>query len=283
VSALVFGALTALMWSNSNLCSSRAVRSIPEYSVVAWITLVGLLITIPFSVARGLPAALDTGRVLGLAVVGIATVAGLVLLYSAFKIGKVALVAPIAATEGAVAALISAATGEALAPVVTVLLIGIVCGVGLSVIAPDPAPIPHDQPVRAALLATAAAGCFGVGLYLTGRLSTDLPLAWVLMVPRVVGTLVLFVPLLVTRRLRITRYAAPLVVATGFSEVLGYLAFGLGAATSIATVSVMASQTATFSALGGRILFKERLGRIQIAGIALIVSAVTGLALVTSP
>jgi drug/metabolite transporter (DMT)-like permease len=282
VSALVFGALTALMWTNSNLCSSRAVRSIPEYSVVAWITFVGLLITTPFALAQGVPAGLDVGRLLGLAVVGVATVVGLVLLYAAFKIGKVAVVAPIAATEGAVAALISAVTGETLAPAVALLLLGVVCGVGLSVVAPDPAPVPHEQPLRAALLATAAAGCFGVGLYLSGRFSTDLPLPWVLMVPRLVGTLLLFVPLLVTGRLRITRYAAPLVVATGFSEVLGYLALGLGAATSIATTTVMASQTATFSALGGRILFKERLGRIQIAGIAVLVLAVTGLAVVTT-
>lgn len=282
MTAIVFGVLTALMWTNSNLCSSRAVQYIPQYSVVAWITFIGLLITIPFAAADGVPDALDAGRALGLAVVGVAVVAGLVLMYSAFRIGKVSVIAPIASTEGAVAAVISASTGEAVAPLAALLLACAVGGVVLSVVAPDPAPVPDEQPVRAALMATAAAGCFGVGLYLTGRFSTDLPLSWVIMLPRIVGSAVLFAPLLLTGRLRLTRKALPLVVAVGFSEVLGFLAFGLGAAESIAVVSVLASQVATFTVLGGWLLFRERLGRVQLAGIAVLIASVTGLAVVSS-
>lgn len=282
MTALVLGVLTALMWTSSNLCSARAIRFIPQYSVVAWITLVGLVITVPFSVAAGVPPGLDAGRAAGLAVAGVCVVGGLTLLYGAFRIGKVAVVAPLAATEGAVAALISAATGESLAPAAAFLLLVVVVGVGLSVVAPDPQPIPDEQPLKAAAMATAAAGSFGLGLYLTGRWSGDLPLAWILMLPRISGTLVLFVPLLVTGRLRLARPAVPLVVATGFSEVLGYLAFTLGAKSSIATVSVMASQVATFTAVGAWLLFEERLGRIQVLGIAVLISAVTGLALLSS-
>lgn len=282
MTAIVFGVLTALMWTNSNLCSARAVRFIPEYSVVAWVTLVGLVITTPFAAAAGVPSGLDAGRVVGLAVVGVAVVAGLVLLYGAFRFGKVALIAPIGATEGAVSAIISASLGESLAPAAAVLLVIVVGAVGLSVIAPDPQPVAHERPVRAALMATAAACCFGVAIYLSGRFSGDLPLAWVIMLPRVFGTLVLFVPLALTRRLRLSRKAVPLLVATGFSEVLGYLTLGLGAADSIAITSVLASQVATFSVIGGRFLFKERLGRVQVAGIAVLVSAVTGLALVSA-
>ena len=282
MTALICGVLTALMWTSSNLCSARAVRYVPQYSVVAWLTLVGLLITLPFGVAEGVPPGLDAARALGLAVAGVGVVGGLVLLYGAFRIGKVALVAPLAAAEGAVAALLSAATGESLAPAAALLLLVVVAGIALSVVAPDPQPVPHEQPVRAALMATGAACSFGLALYLTGRWSGDLPLAWILMLPRVSGTLVLFVPLLVTGRLRFARPVLPLVVATGFSEVLGYLAFARGAQSSIATVSVMASQVATFTAVGAWLLFRERLGRVQLVGIAVLIAGVTGLAVLTS-
>lgn len=282
MTALLFGGLTALMWTSSNLCSARAVRFVPQYSVVAWITLVGLVITLPFCLVDGVPAGLDAGRAVGLGVAGLAVVGGLLLLYGAFRIGKISLVAPLAATEGAVAAVISALAGESLAPLAALMLVVVVVGVALSVVAPDPRPVPDERPGRAALMATGAACSFGLGLFLTGRWSGDLPLPWILMLPRLVGSVALFTPLLLTRRLRLARQAVPLVIATGFSEVLGYLAFTLGAVHSIATTSVMASQVATFTSFGGWLLFRERLGRIQVLGIAVLVSAVTGLAVVSS-
>ncbi len=282
MTAIVFGLLTALMWASSNLCSSRSVRYIGQYSVVAWVMLVGLVITLPFTVAAGVPDSLDTQTLLMLTGIGVAVVTGLLLLYAAMKFGKVSLVAPIAATEGAVAAVISSVAGESLAPIAAGLLVAVAGGVTLSVIAPDPAPIPDERPVRAALLAAAAAGSFAVGLFLTGKVSTSLPLAWAVLPPRVVGTLALFLPLLALRRLRMTRRALPLVVATGTTEVLGYVAFTLGARDSIATVAVLASQVSTFTALGGRLLFKERLGAVQVAGILSVILGVTGLAIVSS-
>jgi uncharacterized membrane protein len=51
-----------------------------------------------------------------IAVSGIGNVAGLLLDYAALRIGKLGFVAPILAPEGAIAALISAAAGERLAP-----------------------------------------------------------------------------------------------------------------------------------------------------------------------
>ena len=279
MSAIAFGVCAALMWASSNLCSARAVRTVPQQSVVAWIMFVGLLITAPFAAAGGVPVGLTASRLVGLSVVGVVVVTGLVLVYGAFRIGKVSLVAPLAATEGAVAAVISAVAGESLPLASALLLVAVVVGVALSVLARDAQPVPHGRPLAAAAMATASAGFFGLGLFLTGRLSADLPLAWVLLVPRVVGTVVLFCPLLLSGRLRLSRQALPLVAATGASEVLGYLAFGLGARTSIATTAVLASQVATVTVIGGRVLFEERLGRLQLSGIAILMSAVAGLAL----
>jgi drug/metabolite transporter (DMT)-like permease len=277
---LIYGLLTALMWTNSNLCSARSVRYIPQYSVVAWVTLVGLIVTIPFAVIGGVPAGLTAGVIAGLSLVGVCVVVGLVFLYGAFRVGKVSVVSPIAAAEGAVAAVLAGVFGEPIGTVRAAMLVLIVVGVVLSALAPDPAPIDHEQPIKAAVLAFGSACFFGLGIFLTGRFSADLPLAWVLMVPRIAGCLVLFVPLLVTGKLQLTRSAVPFVSATGVSEVLGYFFLGLGSRLSIAITAVMASQVATFTVLGGRILFGERLGRLQILGIVIVITGVTGLALV---
>ncbi|MEI6363440.1 MAG: EamA family transporter [Actinomycetes bacterium] len=279
LAAIVFGSLTALLWAGSSLASSRSVRYIGQYSVVAWVMLVGTVVTVPFTIASGVPATLDQSALLALIAIGASALVGLLLMYAALRVGKVTVVGPIAATEGAVAALLSALAGEPLAPLAAALLLLVVGGVMLSTLAPDPSPITDERPVRAAILASIAALMFGISLFLSGRLSLDLPISWVVLPPRILGTLTLFLPLLVTGSLRITRKALPLVISTGLTEVLGFATFSLGARTSLATVAVLASQVATFTVIGGWILFRERLGRVQALGIAIVILGITGLAL----
>ena len=282
MTAIAFGLLTALLWAASNLASARSVRSIGQYSVVAWVMLVGTVVTVPFTIAAGIPSGITGSQVLGLATIGAVVVAGLLLMYAGLRVGKVTVVAPIVATEGAFAAVISALTGEALAPIVLALLLLVVSGVVLSTLAPDPVPVADERPVAAALFALAGAAMFGVGLFLSGRLSSDLPLAWVLLPPRIVGTVVLFLPLLILGKLRISRQALPLVISTGCTEVLGFAAFAIGAQSSLATVAVLASQVSTFTVIGGRLFFREKLGRLQAAGILVVIVGVTSLAILRS-
>src|SRR5437667_14401 len=63
---------------------------------------------------------------------GAGNVLGLLLEYRGFRIGKVAIVAPIASTEGAIAALMSVAAGERIAPRAGVTLAIIAAGVVLA-------------------------------------------------------------------------------------------------------------------------------------------------------
>ena len=150
----------------------------------------------------------------------------------------------------------------------------------LSAVAPDPAPLANERPVYAVVITSLAAVCIGAGLFATGNLSDQLPLAWVLLPARLTGVLVLFLPLLVLRRLRITRSTAPMVIAMGFTEVLGFVCFAIGAQYQLAVMSVFSSQFAPIAAVAAYFLFKERLGRLQIVGVAVIVVGVTALALV---
>ena len=277
--SVVLGLLTASFFASTSLITSRSVKIIGSASSLAWTMLVGLLITTPFVIASGVPANLGSSAP-WMAMAGLGNVLGILLAGFALRVGKVGVVAPILATGGAISALISALLGESIAPLVAFVLLVIVAGVVLSAIAPDPAPLDNERPVYAVIVSSLAAMCIGAGLFATGNLSDELPLSWVLLPARLVGVLIIFLPLLLTRRLRITRSTVPMVIAMGFTEVLGFACFAIGAQYQLAVMSVFSSQFAPIAAIAAYFLFKERLGRLQIAGVAVIVLGVTALALV---
>lgn len=277
--SVVLGLLTASFFASTSLISSRSVKIIGSASSLAWTMVVGLLITAPFVLASGVPANLGASAP-WMVMAGLGNVMGILLAGFALRVGKVGVVAPILATGGAISAFISALLGESIAPLVAFVLIVIVAGVVLSAVAPDPAPLESERPVYAVVVTSLAALCIGIGLFATGNLSDQLPIAWVLLPARLTGVLVLFIPLLLLRRLRITRSTAPMVIAMGFTEVLGFVCFAIGAQYQVAVMSVFASQFAPIAAIAAYFLFKERLGRLQIVGVAVIVLGVTGLTLV---
>ena len=277
--SVVLGLLTASFFASTSLITSRSVKIIGSASSLAWTMLVGLLITTPFLVASGVPANLGASAP-WMVMAGLGNVLGILLAGFALRVGKVGVVAPILATGGAISALISALLGESIAPLVAFVLLVIVAGVVLSAVAPDPAPLANERPVYSVVISSLAALCIGAGLFATGNLSDELPLSWVLLPARLVGVLVIFLPLLLTRRLRITRSTAPMVIAMGFTEVLGFVCFAIGAQYQLAVMSVFSSQFAPIAAIAAYFLFKEKLGRLQIMGVAVIVLGVTALALV---
>lgn len=273
--SIVCGFGTAICFAAGSLLNSRANRHIAGWSVVAWVMLVGLVLTGPAVAVAGVPEAVRGANVLLLAVAGIGNVVGLVLAAFAFRYGKVAVVAPVLAAEGAIAAVIAASLGQSLAPSVGFVLVVIVIGVVLAAGTRDPVPVAHERMILSTILAACAAVCFGVSLYSMGRLSGELPLAWVLLPARLVGVLALTIPLALSRRLQLTRSAAPLVVAMGFTEVIGITVFSIGAQEDIVVTSVLSSQFAPIAAIAAYLLFKERLGRLQIVGVAIVVAGVT--------
>jgi drug/metabolite transporter (DMT)-like permease len=134
--------------------------------------------------------------------------------------------------------------------------------------------------VRATLLAAAAAATFGVALYAAGRVARDLPLAVAIVPARIAGVVALLIPLAVLGRLRLSRRALPLVVLTGLCEIAGLAAFTLGARHGIAVAAVLGSQFAAFAAVAAFLLFRERLSRLQLAGVVAIVAGVAVLSAV---
>lgn len=282
--AIAGGLGAALSWAIATLASSRSSRMIGAFSVLAWVMIVGLIVSIgPAAVAAPVP--LGSTELVELVITGIAYNAGLLLVYRALTIGRVSIVAPIVATEGGVAALISVALGEPLALTTALLLGAIAVGVVLAAReravdaeqGPD-ATNPATQR-RAAILALAAAGAFSIGLVAAGRLGeAGIPPAWVIVVARAIGVLAIAVPLVIAGRLRLTRRAAPLVVLSGVLEALGSGLYVVAAHDGVAAAAVLASQFAAIAAVAAFFLFGERLQRVQLIGVVLIAVGVTALA-----
>ena len=269
--AIIAGLGAALCWAAATLCAARASRLVGSPSVLAWVMLVGLAITAPFAFASGIPRDLHGTELVWIVLAGAGNVSGLLLAYEAMRRGKVSIVAPISSTEGAIAALLAVATGEALGVSSAVLLGLIAAGVVLASLAStDDGGAGGVHTVAATLLAGAAACSFGVGLFATARVSNALPLVWAVIPPRVLGVVVVALPLLVARRVRIERAAVPLVLVSGVCEVAGFTAYSLGARHSVAVSAVLGSQFAAFASLAAFVLFRERLRLAQVMGITMI-------------
>ena len=84
------------------------------------------------------------------------------------------------------------------------------------------------------LLAVTAAVIFGVGLVATGKAAALVPPIWVAIAARLVGLVVVVLPLVLQRRLTLTRAALPLVVIAGTGEIFGSTLSAWGAPYSIA-------------------------------------------------
>jgi drug/metabolite transporter (DMT)-like permease len=292
VIAILGGLGAAVAWALSTLCSSRSSRLIDPLSVVAWMMVVGLVITAPLAALSGVPARLDPGSAAWLATSGIGNVCGLVLVYRALRVGPVALVAPLVSTEGAIAAVIAVIAGESVAPGVALTLLAILGGVWLASAQEKPrrgdelnppGPLRPEteadasgapNPYSAILFAVAGALTFGVSLYATGRAGAELPVSWVVLSARAIGAVALALPLAATHRLEITRRAVPLVLTSGLCEVIGFYSYTTGARHGIAVAAVLSSQFGGLAALAAYLVFGERLSRKRTLGVCTMLAGV---------
>lgn len=285
--AILGGLATAVLWATTLIGSARSARLIGSWSTLAWVMLVGLAVAVPLILVTSPPVALSGGDMLNLAIVGIANSAGLLCVYTALQRGKIAVVGPIVSTEGAIAAVLAIAAGDPVSQAAAGLLAVIAVGVVLAAIersgrSNEDAVGPPAEPVAGALatalLALAGAVLFGINLFVTSRVAVELPIAWAVLPARLAGVVGVTIPLLLGRRLRLTRSAVPFVVLVGLAEVAGVVTFSFGARESAAVTSVLASQFAAMAAIFAFVRFGERLSRPQTIGVVIIAVGVAVLA-----
>ena len=197
------------------------------------------------------------------------------MMYRALRIGKVGVVAPIASTEGALAAMLSIALGERLTVGVAICL-GVIA-LGIVVVTLRGAAT--DIHLRPSLYAMAAACCFGVGLVGSSKAGTELGALWTILVARAIGISAVAAPLVVTRSLPRPGRVWWMVTFSAIAELVGFAAFIGGSRHGVAIPAVLASQFAAVAAATTYVVFGERLGVRQRAGAAVIFAGVAMLSL----
>ncbi|HEU6439636.1 MAG TPA: EamA family transporter [Terriglobales bacterium] len=302
--AILGGLGAAFMWAAANLASARSSRLIGASSALAWMMLVGLVVTAPLVPFAGPVPQLTPVLAFWLAASGLGSVIGLFFVYRGLRIGKVGPVLAIASTEGAIAAVVAVIAGERLT-IPVALMLGVIA-VGIAVVAlatgdtaeasgaagaagehgvsATAAASPVLRPGRSAerqatLFGTAGAIAFGFSIYGTAQAGLALPIIIAIMPARVAGVALVFVPMALAGRLRMTRRAVPLVVITALGEVLGNVAYVVGARESIAIAAVLACQYAAVGAVAAFFLFRERLSLLQRSGV---VAIAVGVAILTA-
>ena len=278
--ALLGGVGAALAWGVGTFCSARSSRIIGAWSVVGWVMLFGLIANVAVIAVGPMPHSLGAADVSWMLVSGLGNAVGLLLEYTALRRGKVGIVTPVTSTEGAIAAVLAVVAGETLGVAPAVLLAVVALGIVLAGVAPD-GPSLEERGPGAFWLAALAALSFGVGIFATGHLSASLPVGWAVLPPRLVGVVIVTIPLALSRRLTLTRSALPLVVTTGVLEVLGFVCYAFGARDSVAVAAVLGSQFAAVASVTAYLFLRERLTRLQLAGVVLILAGVAALTLVT--
>jgi drug/metabolite transporter (DMT)-like permease len=277
VIAILFGLGTAACWATTFLTSTVASRRIGARSTLAGVMLTGIAIAIPLVLLSERPS-LRVEDVAFLSISGLGNVFGLLMSYTAARLGKVSIVGPITSTEGAIAAVIAVIAGEQLLPGAGLVMAAIVVGIVLAAREPDRDGSAAAPIGRIVALAVGAAVAFGLSIYATGRVAEALPLAWAILPARLAGTLIIALPMLLRGGLGITRSALPFVIASGVAEVLGAASFAIGSRESIAVTAVIASQFPAIAGIGAFFLFRERLSRIQLAGVVIVAIGVAVLA-----
>jgi drug/metabolite transporter (DMT)-like permease len=246
------------------------------------VMLFGLVLAVPIAALTVGDTRPTAAQVPFLLVAGLGNVIGLGSQYIAVRTGKVGVVGALAASEGAIAAILAVIAGETLAQVETIGVAVVGLGVVLASLGRDPDTSDPRASARAIAFGGLAGLAFGASLYATGRIGADLAVGWAILPPRVVGVALITIPLAARGRFRITRPALPFVAIAGAGEVGGFIAIAWGARDSIAVTSALAAQFATVAAILAWLVFGERLGRVQWVGIAAVAVGVVLLALGTT-
>ncbi len=277
LTAVLLGLAAALAWGGAGVSAAHGARGVGSTTVLAWLTLIGVVIVAPFLIVVGVPDVAASVWAWD-ALNGAATLLGLGILYRAFAVGKVGVVAPIVATDGALAAIYSVVVGgESLRGGAVFGLTLIALGVVAASRKPDGGTAPSPNPRLAVALAVCASLVFAVG-FVAAAHAAPIGAAWVVIPARAIGVVVVAIPVALRGRLRIPRAAVPAVVAVAVLEPGGFAFYVLASRHGVAIPAVLVTQSAVVTAIAGLVVLRERLTRLQVVGVATSAIGVAALA-----
>lgn len=275
--SVVGGLLAALLWGASGAAAAHSSRVIGAASALAWVYVVGLVVSLPAALLSGRPD-FDGRGAAATALAAPLAVSSLYVMYAALRRGPVALVMPIVASQGGVAALLAVATGEALETPAAIGL-GVVMGGMYAAMRPPRGLASGSYPKVAVALAALCALLSGLALVATARAAAAVGPLWILAALRLAGVLAVTLPVAAKSSLGRPGKATAAILFSGVSDTVAFASYAIAAGGgSVAVAAVLASQFAAVSALIGVVRMGERLTRLQTAGI---VAILAGVALVT--
>jgi drug/metabolite transporter (DMT)-like permease len=266
LTAILLGLAAAVVWGIAGVVGAHGARGVGAFTVLAWLSFVGVIVVAPFAFVAGVPD-VSPSVWSWAALNGACTVAGLALLYRAFSLGKVGIIAPIVSTDGAMAAVFSIMVdGESIRRAASSGLAFVAIGVVLASARPDGGTAPAPRPRLAVALAIIASLIFALGFVATGRAAAVGP-AWVVWAARLIGVVVVAVPVALRGGMRLPRPMVAPVVAVALLEPVGFACYVLATRDGVAIPAVLVTQSAVFTAIGGYLFLHERLTRLQLAGV----------------
>jgi drug/metabolite transporter (DMT)-like permease len=275
---VLMGLLAALLWGGTDFLVGMNARAVGVKRAVYFGQALGftimslLLVVFPVFILRSMAAPLETWLI-GVAA-AVLTVSGALALSKAFALGKASIVAPLVTSYGVVTTLLSWAGGEQINLLQLLCIALCVLGVVLSSIHSDPK-LPHTTQASSSIAyALVAALFYGTSFWLQGRfVLPSLGPVTMLWLAYLVGLMVLVVIVLrIDDGLKIPPLKNCLTL-TGASlmNLGGFSSFAWGAvAGSVSVVTVISTLSGGIAAILGYVFFKERLGKVQVLGVVLV-------------
>jgi drug/metabolite transporter (DMT)-like permease len=271
---------SGLTWGSADFVGGVMSRRLPTAVVMVVSQGAGLLLTSGLVVALGEPVPESRYLVAG-ALGGLAGAVGLASLYRGLAVGRMSIIAPIAALSGGVPVIVGFLQGERPAAVQLAGMALAGAAVLLAVRVPEPPDVVERRGTRGVGLALMAAlflGLFVTSLDAAGEASA----LWASLMVRVVS-----VPLFVIAAIATARHARRptgkelgILVGVGAVDNAANVMFALAARQGLLTlVSVLGSLYPVATVLLARWFLHERLARWQVVGV---VAAFTGVAMIAA-
>jgi drug/metabolite transporter (DMT)-like permease len=275
--AFAISLASALSWGISDFLGGLTSRRVPVLGVLAVSQPAGLVLIAVMIVIFGAdPISADKFAIAALA--GAASLGGLWAFYAAMAMGTVSVVAPIASLGVIVPVAVGLARGDSPAAIQLIGLVPAIAGVVILSYEEHPE---HGGVARRAIILAILAG-LGFGIFFTALdiASPDRP-GWAVLAVRVGGVAVVAVALLITRpRLAAVSGSIAVLLVIGFFDVLANALFAVASTKGVLpVVAVGGSMYPAFTIALATFVLRERLARVQWAGVVL---ALFGVALIAA-
>jgi drug/metabolite transporter (DMT)-like permease len=273
--SVLYGLSAAVFFGFADFFATKSARQIGVLRTLFAVQIFGLAAMVIVILVKGERPSGSSAAWFEMALISVVSFGGVLLLYRAFAIGTLSLVSPVASGFAVVTAGLALAAGERPPGLAIVGALLLVCGVTV---------VSRSGAVGAATVAgvpeaVGATVGFGIYFWALGELTPELGVYWPVVVTRAVE-LVLAAAIICLRppppiTNREIRMALPFFVAAAVLDTSALLAFNLGVDSAYTTTTTaLTSLYSTVTILLAWVILRERLARMQWAGVGVVLAGV---------